>query len=173
MASTIRELIDDDFATPTFVGNPQSSTLHEKSFTSNMSEVIGYLWHNSDLTTLDDVFGEEEGDDEARLDQPSMYAFPNQYEGVSSEGDITRVWHEMVSSPVKTAWRSFPRVSERNQVGPIGTTAFTGTVDCRFEYNGHCIAIGELKKPGTITSNWSNPNATSTNKSRLGKELRG
>jgi hypothetical protein len=79
----------------------------------------------------------------------------------------------MISSPVKTAWRSFPRNFERNQIGPVGNTSFSGTVDCRFEHGTSCILVGELKKPGIITPDWFNPNATSTNKSRLGKELRG
>lgn len=72
-----------------------------------------------------------------------------------------------------TAWTSHPRIYEPNEVGPIGSTQFPGTVDCCFLYLDSCIVIGELKAPGTIGEDWRNPAQLTTNKSRLRAELRG
>ena len=173
MNRQIRDLLHDDFTSPTPTGGAQPSTLHEKAFARNMAEVTGYFFHDSTLVTLDNVLGPEFADDEERIDKPLHYAFPHQTESVTSEGDATRVYHEYLSSPVKTAWRTFPRIVETNQRGPMRKTSFTGTVDCQFTYGSSAVLVGELKKPGTITANWSDPTASTTTKSRLGKELRG
>ncbi|KAF2197077.1 hypothetical protein GQ43DRAFT_356632, partial [Delitschia confertaspora ATCC 74209] len=117
------------------------------------------------------LFGEWK-DDEHRLGGALLYAFPNQPENISSEGDVTRVYHQQISSPVRAAW-TYPRIFERNQVGPMGNTSFSGTVDCSFTYGNSCILIGELKSSGTVGLQWTDSNKSSTNKSRLGKELRG
>lgn len=173
MSRQIRNLLYDDFTPATYNGEAQSSTLHEKAFARNMAEVTGYFFRDTNMATLDTVLGPEFADDEERIDKPLPFTFPDQPEYVTSEGDSTRMYHEYLSSPVKTAWRSFPRIIEANQAGPMGQTSFTGTVDCRFTYGSSTLLIGELKKPGTITSNWSDPSKTNTTKSRLGKELRG
>jgi hypothetical protein len=64
-------------------------------------------------------------------------------------------------------------VTPRNQVGPQGHTTFSGTVDCRYDFRHTSILVGELKKPGRITADWMQPHTVSTNKTNLGKELRG
>jgi hypothetical protein len=51
-------------------------------------------------------------------------------------------------------------------------TQFAGTVDKAFTYNGHCAVIGDLKRPGIITTDWGNNTQDSTNKQRLARELR-
>ena len=79
-----------------------------------MAKVTGYFFHDSTLVTLDNVLGPEFADDEERIDKPLHYAFPHQTESVTSEGDATRVYHEYLSGPVKTAWRTFPRIVETN-----------------------------------------------------------
>jgi hypothetical protein len=173
MNRQIRQLLHDDFTPPTYTGGAGASTLHEKAFAKNMPEVTGYLFHDSTLFTLNNVLGPEFADDGERIDKPLHYAFPQQTEPVATEGDSTRVYHESLSSSVKTAWRTFPRIVETNQTGPMRQTSFTGTVDCQFTYGSSAVCIGELKKPGTITANWSDPTASTTTKSRLGKELRG
>ncbi|KAF2022824.1 hypothetical protein EK21DRAFT_95415 [Setomelanomma holmii] len=172
MALTIRQFLAQHFTAPLVSGDVQPSTLSSKHFTNGMSDVIGYSWHGASTATLDNVL-EDAGDDRTRIDQAQNYRFPNLLQLMASEGDVERVFFECVSGPVLTAFTSYPQVTQRNQIGPQGNTSFTGTVDCRFDYANSTVLIGELKKPGTITPDWSNPTATSTNKRRLGKELRG
>jgi hypothetical protein len=169
----IRDLLDEDFTSPVNVRNNEPSTLGEKAWARDLRPVNGYFLHNTEIDTLDRVLGDEGDDDGQRIDQRLLYAFPNLSEYISSEGDVTRVYHQQISGPVMAAWTSYPRVFERNQVGPVGNTSFSGTVDCRFTYGTSCLLIGELKAPGIITPNWNTPNVTTTTKTRLGKELRG
>jgi hypothetical protein len=172
-ARSIRDLLDDDFQLPINVRGTGSSTLSEKPWTRDFHRVRAYSFYDNEINTLDTVLGDEWDDDEVRIDQPLLYAFPNQPQYISSEGDVTRVYHQQISGPVMAAWTSYPRIIERNQVGPLGSTSFSGTVDCCFTYANCCLLIGELKVPGTITEDWNDLNTVSTTKARLGKELRG
>lgn len=169
----IRYLLQADFIPPQNVRNDQPSTLSDKQWARGFDPVLNYSIYNNGLSTLNVVLGGEWEDDRVRIDQPLLYAFPNIPQFISSKGDITRVYHEQISGPVMAAWISYPRISHRNQIGPPGRTSFAGTVDCAFTYLDRCLLIGELKAPGTITRHWNDPAMASTNKKRLGRELRG
>jgi hypothetical protein len=82
-------------------------------------EVTGPLQkvYESIHDAFDEIFGDEEYDDTLRLEKPLRYTLPNSIEAMSSEGEVTRLFHTRISSQVNLAWTSFPRVVLSDQIG--------------------------------------------------------
>jgi hypothetical protein len=169
--SRIEDLLRRDFPPP-YRLTQHNTTTSDKAWTHAFNPVSNAILQSNALDTFDREMPIL-SDDRIRLRTTLQGTFYDSQQVMSSEGDVTRIFDQLVSGPVMTAWQNTPRIFERDEVGPMQQTQFAGTIDKAFTYNGHCAAIGERKRPGIITTDWSNNDQDSTNKQRLGRELRG
>ena len=162
--------IKQNIVQPFLIENPNSQT-STKAWAANFLPVDTPIVHAPTMTALNALFGPELRDP-ARPPNTAVHP-PHEREIVLHEPDVTRMYNKQISGVVMSALgRS--QVMERSESGPLESTSFSGSVDSQFFRDSQALAIGELKSPGTIDSDWSDGSTPkSSNTLRLGRELRG
>jgi hypothetical protein len=126
---------------------------------------------NPDMNRLAELFGPENGLDEALLSE-HVYPINATTELMCKEGDTVRCFYTYIAYPVMKAFRSV--LTQRSESGPLGTTSVNQTVDFLWGRESSCVLIGELKRHGIINPQaWTTGRTDDTNRKRLGRELRG
>ncbi|KAI9783631.1 MAG: hypothetical protein M1816_001222 [Peltula sp. TS41687] len=123
------------------------------------------------------MFGPEQDDDRVRLAANTSHSLVSDRELLGSEGDVRRLFFKALSGPVRQAWSYFPHLRKRAEARAPGLPSSATVAGIWFSYlcggQDRCVAVGELKRPGTIISTDWEDRVPSDRTKNLGKELRG
>ncbi|KAK4172702.1 hypothetical protein QBC36DRAFT_222146 [Triangularia setosa] len=147
-------------------------SLSHKNWAREYPEVQNLRLHvNPTEADINEVFGSEDALDEYLLNKEGS-PLNVTTEWLQTEGDSVRTFYTKVAKPIQLAVQPF--ITLRSESGPLGPTNVNQTIDFTWGCGEHCLVIGELKRHGMIdVETWTGRAGTDSNRTWLGKELRG
>jgi len=146
------------------------ASISQKAGAQDFARFQNYTYHDGrDIARTTEGLGPENADDSLLL-RTTIHPISRLREEIGNEGDVRRLFSRYFK--VITNAMSTRGVTERWEIGPIGATNTSVTVDTRYTYRSETILLTELKRPWAIKENLWQDGGSTPDKRKLEKELR-
>lgn len=146
------------------------ASIPQKAGAKDFAQFQNYIYHHGrDIARTTEGFGPENADDSMLL-RTTIHPISRHREEIGNEGDVRRFFSRYFR--VIAIAMSSRGVIERWEVGPIGPTDTSVTVDTRYTYLNETVLLTEFKRAWAIKENSWKDGSGNADKRSLEKELR-